>query len=156
MDFKTNGASSVHLFNAETGKDIDFGEPISVSNDFELQPDKEYIFSNTVNSSIEFSCDNTTFDSDGFYQLLKPKLDNTTYVTMDVPINKQARTNKKKRINKKWLKRYGYKTVMKSVKGKVLSILSDEIPIKDGAELTLEFSQDDLETLCKSSVAIEQ
>jgi hypothetical protein len=156
MEFKANGVSSVQLFNTETGKNIDFGEPISVSNDLESQPDKEYIFSNTVNSSIEFSCDNTTFDSDVFYKLLKPKSDNTTYVTMDVPIYKQARINKKRRINKKWLKRYGYKIVMKSVRGKVLGILSDEIPIKDGAELTVEFSQDDLKTLCQSSAETKQ
>ena len=33
------------------------------------------------------------------------------------PIKKQARTHKKKRINKKWLKRYGYKQISVESKG---------------------------------------
>ena len=37
-------------------------------------------------------------------------------VLFNQPVKVQARRHKKKRINKKWAKRYGYKTVFKSVK----------------------------------------
>lgn len=37
-------------------------------------------------------------------------------VLFNQPVQVQARRHKKKRINKKWAKRYGYKTIFKSVK----------------------------------------
>jgi len=150
MGFEINGISSMQMLNTETGKSVDFGKPISVKNDIELQPDKQYMFSSTVNSSIEFSCDNTKFDVDGLSNLFTSKLENATYATMNVPIYKQARVHKRKRINKKWLKRYGYTIIMKSVKAKVIGISSDEFPIKTEAKLVLEFSQEDLKILCQS------
>ena len=37
----------------------------------------------------------------------------------------QAKTHKKKRINKKWAKRYGYKCVTKTIKGWKLKTYKD-------------------------------
>lgn len=154
MEFEMNGVSSIQMTNSETGETIDFGEPISVSNDFKLQPDRQNLFSNTINSSIEFSCDD--MKADGLCKLLKPKFDNTTYAMMDIPTYKQARVHKKKRINKKWLKRYGYKIVMKSVKAKILKISADDFPKGSQADFELEFSPEDLRTLCESSTGTKQ
>ena len=50
-------------------------------------------------------------------------------VTKEVEVPKlvQARTHKKKRINKKWLKRYGMKVVMEKKTAKVADITIDNV-----------------------------
>ena len=44
-----------------------------------------------------------------------------------VPKLVQARTHKKKRINKKWLKRYGMKVIYETKKAKVLDVTIERI-----------------------------
>ena len=44
-----------------------------------------------------------------------------------VPKFVQVRTHRKKRINKKWLKRYGYKTIYETKKAKKLEVTIERI-----------------------------
>lgn len=46
---------------------------------------------------------------------------------VDVPKMVQARTHKKHRVNKKWLKRYGYKLVYEKKMAKVADITLDNV-----------------------------
>lgn len=45
----------------------------------------------------------------------------------EIPKTVQARTHKKKRINKKWAKRYGYKTVYEIKRAKVMDVTIDNV-----------------------------
>ena len=55
--------------------------------------------------------------------------DGRYFVSKDAEIPKmiQARTHKKRRINKKWAKRYGYKTVYETRKAKVMDVTIDKV-----------------------------
>lgn len=46
---------------------------------------------------------------------------------VEVPVYVQARTHKKRRINKKWLKRYGTKVIYKKKMAKVADITVDNV-----------------------------
>ena len=46
-------------------------------------------------------------------------------LNMLIPWTVQARTHKKKRINKKWRKRYGFKEIMKKTKGWKIHSITD-------------------------------
>lgn len=62
----------------------------------------------------------------------------------EVPKVVQVKTHKKKRINKKWAKRYGYKTVYEIKKAKVMDVTIDnvvEFCIKKQIPLPDEFLQ---------------
>lgn len=45
----------------------------------------------------------------------------------EIPKTIQVRTHKKKRINKKWAKRYGYKTVYETKRAKVMDVTIDNV-----------------------------
>lgn len=55
--------------------------------------------------------------------------DGRYFVEKDVEIPKmvQIRTHKKWRINKKWAKRYGYKTIYETKKSKVMDVTIDNV-----------------------------
>ena len=55
--------------------------------------------------------------------------DGRYFVEKDAEIPKvvQVRTHKKKRINKKWAKRYGYKTIYVTKKAKVMDVTIDKV-----------------------------
>ena len=55
--------------------------------------------------------------------------DGRYFVEMDAEVPKvvQIKTHKKKRINKKWAKRYGYKTVYETKKAKVMDVTIDNV-----------------------------
>lgn len=55
--------------------------------------------------------------------------DGRYFVEKDAEIPKyiQARTHKKKRVNKKWAKRYGYKTIYETKKAKVMDVTINNI-----------------------------
>jgi hypothetical protein len=46
---------------------------------------------------------------------------------VEIPRLVQAKTHKKKRINKKWAKRYGYKTVYEVKKAKIMDVTIDNV-----------------------------
>lgn len=45
----------------------------------------------------------------------------------EIPKTTQTRKHKKKRINKKWAKRWGYKTVYETKKAKVMDVTIDNV-----------------------------
>lgn len=55
--------------------------------------------------------------------------DGRYFVEKDAEIPKvvQAKTHKKKRINKKWAKRYGYKTIYETKRAKVMDVTIDRV-----------------------------
>lgn len=55
--------------------------------------------------------------------------DGRYFVEKDAEIPKmvQARMHKKKRINKKWAKRYGYKTIYETKRAKVMDVTIDNV-----------------------------
>lgn len=72
--------------------------------------------------------------------------DGSYFVEKDAEVPKvvQVKTHKKKRINKKWAKRYGYKTVYETKKAKVMDVTIDnvvEFCIKKQIPLPNEFLQ---------------
>ena len=90
--------------------------------EFDANDVSEYVKSMHCPMSIEaeanFECD---IDAKIFKKLTGIDLahgsDFTGYtVLFRQPVQVQVRRHKKKRINKKWAKRYGYKTVFKSIK----------------------------------------
>ena len=66
-------------------------------------------FSNLASLSLTVKCDNNILSK------LGGKLTDKYNITL--PVFVQKRKHKKKRINKKWAKRYGYKCVTKTIKG---------------------------------------
>ena len=55
--------------------------------------------------------------------------DGRYFVEKDAEIPKmvQAKTHKNKRINKKWAKRYGYKTIYETKRAKVMDVTIDKV-----------------------------
>ena len=55
--------------------------------------------------------------------------DGSYFVEKDAEVPKavQVKTHKKKRINKKWAKRYGYKTIYEIKKAKVMDVTIDNV-----------------------------
>ena len=45
----------------------------------------------------------------------------------EIPIMVRVKTHKKRRIDKKWAKRYGYKTIYETKKSKVMDVTMDNI-----------------------------
>jgi hypothetical protein len=69
-----------------------------------------------------------------------------TYREVEVPKYVQARTHKKKRINKKWKKRYGMKVVYEKKMAKVADITINDVVAfcaEKGLPLPDEFLQND-------------
>ena len=63
----------------------------------------------SFNVNAEFSADLTYVNYDLFDKLCRPQESSKFKIVAEVPIMIQARWHKKRRINKKWLKRYGMK-----------------------------------------------
>lgn len=63
----------------------------------------------SFNSNMEFSADLTYVNYDMFNKLCRPHEPIKFTITGEIPIMIQTRWHKKRRINKKWLKRYGMK-----------------------------------------------
>lgn len=63
----------------------------------------------SFNVNAEFSADFTYVNSNLFDKLCRPQDPSKFKIEADIPIMIQARWHKKRRINKKWLKRYGMK-----------------------------------------------
>lgn len=75
------------------------------------------LFSNSASLSLTVKCDNNILS----------KLDGTALdkYNITLPVFVQKRNHKKKRINKKWAKRYGYKCATKIIKGWKLKQYTD-------------------------------
>ena len=73
-----------------------------------------------------FEVDNSMFDNKLFDELFAPILSNTSF---DITYTKsvQVRKHRKKRINKKWAKRYGFRPVQETIKDLKLKSIDGEV-----------------------------
>lgn len=70
--------------------------------------DNSYSFS-LARKEVTFTCENAYINRDLFEMLVGSRDTKPEKLEYNIPIMIQARWHKKKRINKKWLKRYGMK-----------------------------------------------
>jgi hypothetical protein len=120
------------LYNVETGEKILDADDVrdvklDVNTKYETRYDEEdHKFKSKLLCSdyeMTFNCDTSSLDVEklfGVDMATKPDAYDITYIKI-VP----CRTHKKKRINKKWLKRYGYKQVRVTSKGWQLNTYID-------------------------------
>lgn len=123
---------TMSLFNAETGENL--GEldgiqevKMDVNTKYETKYDKEnHKFNSLISCSnyeMTFGCATTDLNMDallGIDKATKPDVYDIKYIKI-VP----CRTHKKKRINKKWEKRYGYRQINVTSKGWMLKTYED-------------------------------
>lgn len=140
MPFKDIEFGTACLFNKETGEEVMKFDNISeitldCSNgqdyDFNLRREKFFYDDREVTMSINF---NEPVDMNKFYSLLGVDVSKMPD-SYDVQFLKvvQVRKHKKRRINKKWVKRYGYKTI---------KVISKGWKIHSGSNGTVEFIKD--------------
>ena len=119
--YKVGGLSNISLFNKSTGEKVLEVNGILEENNITYEPETEFSIDNNLNFNIRNigGTISGTLDYVGsdLMKILNPELKDQTYkINMegyhDVPVQKCI--HKKKRINKKWAKRYGYE--MKKVK----------------------------------------
>lgn len=105
MDFKIDGIKSFGCINMETGKSFELSDAtIEIDT---LSPNEVPDIMAFGTCEATFTCENTIVNENLLSKLLLPKKSNTFDLQYTAMV--QARKHKKKRINKKWLKRYGYK-----------------------------------------------
>ena len=115
----------MNFFDTETGENLGQIEDIKEVNittesETEYERDKHGKVLRSVNDSIyEFTFNaDKPIDTEEFYKILGIDIANMPDA-YDIQFIKfvQARKHKKRRINKKWLKRYGYKQITVESKG---------------------------------------
>ena len=138
MPIKSPDKASLYFFNIETNEKLGHIDNVK-SIDFTInQKDTVDRYSNLINQEESRTC---TFDmvepmdSDKLYKVLG--IDDTSIPDKyDIQVSKvvQCRRHKKKRINKKWKKKYGYRQTCVTMKGwKIRSNCNGEVEfIKDG------------------------
>lgn len=116
------------LYINSDGRVISLAEDFDATREVDIWSTNEevkelYCLKNRAQGSICF--ETSASDLSWFDELCKPMRPPTTFTyEYDVPIMIQARWHKKKRINKKWLKRFGmkYDTVKRRVEARVISL----------------------------------
>ena len=114
-----NNLASVSFINLETGEETSFGTtPITLAPNMSTSEEITY----SIPSNLSFTLDDFEINREMWSKLIvENPMNFTTEFDGYVPVGMvQARMNKKKRINKKWLKRYGMKIGYKKVHGKML------------------------------------
>ena len=108
---------NITAFNLNTGKEF-LSFPLDcVEDDLETKHKGKSI---TNSASLTIECDNINND---ILTKLTDKAPDKFDIDYDVLV--QRRKHRKKRINKKWAKRYGYKCVTKTTKGWKLKTYKD-------------------------------
>lgn len=125
LDFKVESIGQMCMTNLETGEKFELGEVKDLTNKFEISP-YESIPINTT-SEISFDC-TTEFNKKLFDKIWDNAIDNNRAMEgyIDIFCARQKRRHKKKRINKKWAKRYGYEQYTKRVFAKKITITLDD------------------------------
>ena len=112
MEFNINEISNFGFIDMGTGERFELLDT-SIEIDTLCPNEKPEIRSFGTCEAI-FTCENATINEKLFSELFSPKMSDTfnlQYTTMV-----QARRHRKKRINKKWLKRYGCKPIQMTSK----------------------------------------
>ena len=110
-------AINLSAFNLNTGKEL-LSFPLDYVEDDLATKHIEKSITNPMSLTIE--CDNINND---ILSKLTGKVPDKFDIACDVLV--QRRKHKKKRINKKWAKRYGFKCVTKTTKGWKLKTYRD-------------------------------
>lgn len=113
MDFKIDGIKSFGCINLGTGESFELSNA-SLEIDT-LSPNEIPDIRTFGTCEATFTCENAMINENLLSELFLPKKSNTFDLQYTAMI--QARRHKKKRINKKWLKRYGYKPQQMTSKG---------------------------------------
>lgn len=113
MDFTIDGITKLGCINMETGEKFELSD-VSV----EIEPwcpNEQPEIRTFGTCEASFTCENAIINEKLLSKLFLPKKSDTfglQYMAMG-----QARRHRKKRINKKWLKRYGYKPMQMTSNG---------------------------------------
>lgn len=67
-------------------------------------------------------------NNEEFNNYMNKKLNEVELSEVKIPYLKQKRKNKNRRINNKWIKKYGYSVSYKQVRAKVLKINAEDYP----------------------------
>lgn len=117
MDFKIDGIKSFGCINMGTGESFELSDAKMEIDT--LSPNEIPDVRTFGTCEATFTCENAVINENLLSELFLPKKSNTFDLQYTVMV--QARRHKKKRINKKWLKRYGYKKQQMTSKGWELS-----------------------------------
>lgn len=125
-DFLSNGLyANIDGETISLGKDLDFTRDIDIwSPDERVQETYNFPLKNSGNLSCDISAEDLSFLNELTQQWAPPE---AFWFEYEMPIIIQARWHKKKRINKKWLKRFGMRldTVRRCDEGRVLTYNKD-------------------------------
>lgn len=137
IPFKDSEFNNIYLIDTETGKEFTKIKDIREVNitveshtDYDLNPHEMIEQTSHTKAEMTFNMNNP-MDTEEFYKMIG--FDSTKMPdAYDIQLQKivQVRKHKKRRINKKWLKRYGVRTVLVESKGWT---------IRNNADGTVEF-----------------
>lgn len=141
MNFDIKNIESMKLYNRETNEEV-----MDITGGF---TQLDYMISDGIklnaNTSVEINSKNC-FIEENFGKFFNQKIGQVFEVEMDIPQYVQARRHKNKRINKKWMKRYGLKIIHKKRRAKVTNIKTEDYSKNYLGSTTFEF---DLEMVNK-------
>ena len=113
MDFKIDGIKSFGCINMGTGESFELSNATLEIDT--LSPNETPDIRAFGTCEATFTCENAVINKNLLSELFLPKKSNT--FDLQYTVMAQARRHRKKRINKKWLKKYGYKSVSVRSKG---------------------------------------
>ena len=109
MNFEIDGIKGFSCINMETGENFKLSDTTIEVDTFSPNPD-EIVSLESINNPYRvanFTCENAMINVNLLSKLFTQEKSNTFDIQYTIMV--QARRHRKKRINKKWLKRYGYK-----------------------------------------------
>lgn len=113
MGFELDGLTSFGFIDMGTGERFELSDAaIEIDT---LSPNEVPEVRTFGTCEATFTCENAVINENLLSELFLPKKTNTFDLQYNVMV--QARRHKKRRINKKWLKRYGYKPQQVTSKG---------------------------------------
>lgn len=117
MNFKIDGIKDFNCINMETSDSFKLSDTTIEVDTFSPNPD-EIVSLERINNPdrvANFTCENAMINVNLLAKLFTQEKSNTFDIQYTIMV--QARKHKKRRINKKWLKRYGYKQQVVTSKG---------------------------------------
>ena len=113
MEFNINEISNFGFIDMGTGERFELSDAfIEIDT---LCPNEKPEIRSFWTWEVSSTCENATINEKLLSELFSPKMSDTFDLQYTIMV--QARRHRKKRINKKWLKRYGYKQKQMTCKG---------------------------------------
>ena len=117
MDFVIDGIKGFSCVNTKTGEEFSLSGGTIELEAWSPYETQEVKVSGTCEAT--FTCQNAIINEELLSELFLPKRQHTFNLEYSAMV--QARRHRKRRINKKWLKKYGYKPVRMNSNGWELS-----------------------------------